>query len=173
MLLGALLVARDASAQTVVFDIDEDRAQSLGLDARGIETNLTDETSVELNLVDPDGYLARFARAAAIAAKGMGVDYASHPKKFVVGASVGTAVSGIPLAFERDEDELPESGFAFMTSIHAGLNLGSFDAREQVIDRFTIYGSGMGFHAPSDFAFQATMYNLGLHVQIDAIRPVS
>src|SRR5687768_5197598 len=125
MLVGWMLVPPTASAQTIAFDLDEDRAQTLGLEARGIDSELTERAEVELHLVDPDGYLARFARAAAISSKGMGVDYASHPKLFTVGAALGSAVSGIPPAFRRNEDELPESGFAFMASIHAGLNFGA------------------------------------------------
>jgi hypothetical protein len=171
MIVGLVLSAA-SFAQTITFDVDEDRVQALGLDPQGLSRGLTGTAEVDLNLVDPDGYLARFARAAAVASKGMGVDYATQPKLFTVGAAVGSAVSGISPAYSRDEDELPESGFAAMASIHAGLNLGSFDKREQLLDRFRIYVSGLGFRAPNDFVFQAKMFNLGLHLQIDAMKPI-
>ena len=172
MLAGWLLIPTTASAQTVTFDLDEDRAQALGIGDR-IESELTDAAEVELHVIDLDDYLAEFARAAALSSKGMGVDYVSHPKWFTVGAALGSAVSGLSPDLVRDEGSLPDSGFAFMAAVHVGVNLGAFDARDQVSDRFRVFASGLGFRTPSEAAFQAKMWNLGLHLQVDAIRPVT
>src|SRR5678815_926151 len=126
MMLAGLVLIPTAFAQTVAFDLNTDRARELGIDEAAFNRDLSASVEKDLGLVDPSGYLHRFARAAAVASKGMGVDYASHPKIFSVGAAVGTAVSGIPLTFERGDD-VPESGFAFQTSIYGGINLGALD----------------------------------------------
>jgi hypothetical protein len=101
----------------------------------------------------------------------MGVDYASHPKMFSAGVAVGTAVSGTPMSFDRGQD-VPEGGFAFQASIHAGMNLGALQpGDENLLDRFRIYVSGLGFRAPSDYALQANLFNFGVHPQVVLLRP--
>src|SRR5689334_6038935 len=106
-----------ADAQTVNFDLDADRAGELGIDTGAVESDLGSKIAASLGIEDPDAYLKAFANADAMAMKGMGVDYATNPKKFSIGGALGSAVSGVPLSFVREHDELPEGGFAFMASM--------------------------------------------------------
>lgn len=170
MVVLALSVA--AFGQTVVqFDIDEQRAAELGLDGAAIRDALAERINDEFNLPDIDAFLDAFARAAAMSAKGMGVDYASNADKFVVGAAMGAAVSGRPLTFDRGE-EVPESGFAAMTAIHGGLNLGVFGSGDpNFLDRIRVYASGLGFRTPSDRALRGRMLNIGFHGQLELVTP--
>jgi hypothetical protein len=126
-----------------------------------------------LNLVDPKAYMKAFANASAMALKGMGVDYASNPKKFVIGGTLGTSVSGVPLSFVRGPDELPEGGFAFMASAHAGLNVGLLIPGDNLLDKLVIYVNGMGFAPPSNREFSGSMYNIGGHAQLKLFGPVN
>src|SRR5262245_32685245 len=121
-----LALAESAFAQdaTIAFDFDEGRLSDLGIDAGDLRDGLTSQVTKDFGLVDPGALLEAFARAAAVSTKGMGVDYASNPDKFVVGAGVGAAVSQQDIAFVRGSTPVPTGGYAFMTSLYGGLNLG-------------------------------------------------
>ncbi len=162
------LLAGGALAQNVVFDLDQERAAQLGLDTADLEAQLGGAIDDQLNLTDPSTYLAHYANAAAMSTKGMGVDYASNPKKFSAGLSIGSAVSGVPISFSRGPENLPEGGYAFMAALHAGVNLGLLTptSDKDVLDHVRIYVSGLGFEPPASREFQASMYNVGGHLQI-------
>ncbi|MEQ1565618.1 MAG: hypothetical protein ABMA64_08270 [Myxococcota bacterium] len=160
-----------AAAQSVVFDLNDQEAQQLGLDAAQIEDELGGALGDQLNLVDTAGYLASFAGADAIALKGMGVDYASNPRKFTLGATVGSAVADVPLTFVRSPTTLPDGGYAFMASAHAGLNLGALTPSDDWLDRVIVYGNGMKFSPPGNRNFQASLYNFGGHLQVKVVGP--
>lgn len=162
-----------ASAQTVTFDLDDSQTQALGVDTTSVEDGLEGQINDQLNLVDPTGYMEGFANASAMALKGMGVDYATNPKKFSIGGTLGTSVSGIPLTFGRGKTELPEGGFAFMASAYAGLNVGMLVPGDNFADRLMFYVNGMAFAPPGNREFQGSMFNLGAHAQVKLIGPVN
>ena len=85
-----------AQAQTVVVEIDQAKAQALGLDPDAMQSELEGVIADQLYTDDNGWYMEKYANASAMAIKGMGVDYASNPKTFVLGVSVGPAVSGVP-----------------------------------------------------------------------------
>jgi hypothetical protein len=158
----------------VNFDLDDQRAQELGIDAGGIESQLGGRISEDLGLADPAGYLSSFANADAMAMKGMGVDYATNPKKFSVGGALGSAVSGVPLSFARGQEELPEGGFAFMASVYGGINLGMLvPGKDGLLNRISLYVNGLAFSPPGNREFRASMYNFGAHAQLKLIGPVN
>lgn len=169
----AALAAPGAHAQTVTFDLDAAKAQQYGLDTADIESTLGAAIGDQLNLVDPTTYLSHFADAAAVATKGMGVDYASNFEKFSVGGTLGTGVAGVPLSFARGQEELPEGGFSFMAALHAGVNLGVLTPGEKgPLEHVRLFVSGLGFNPPSSREFRGSMYNFGVHGQIKLFGPV-
>jgi hypothetical protein len=165
-------VAAPSLAQTVTFDLDEEMAQEIGIPTADLERQVGGAISRELNLLDPDSYLSAFANADAMAIKGMGVDYASNPKKFSIGGAVGSAVSNVPLSFSRGREELPEGGYAFMASVYAGVNLGGLSPGEGALDRVMLYVNGLAFQPPGGREFRGSMYNFGAHLQVKAVGPV-
>jgi hypothetical protein len=95
------------------------------------------------------------------------VDYASNPKKFVVGGSVGPAVSGVPFSLDRAPDSLPEGGYAFMASAMAGVNLGVFTPGDKgPLDHVVLYASGFYLKPGGQKQFDAEVQNFGVHAQI-------
>src|SRR5688572_4553166 len=173
MVHAVALLAGTVHAQEVSFDLDEARAQQIGIDPAELEAQIGGAITEELNLADPDSYLGYFANAAAMATKGMGVDYASNPKKFSGGLAFGTAVSGVPLSFARGPEELPEGGYAFMMALHAGVNLGVLTPGDKgPLEHVLLYVSGLGFSPPSAREFKGTMYNFGVHGQIKLFGPI-
>lgn len=164
-----------ALAQTVTFEFDKKKAEALGFDKQELatlESDLSSLISDQLKTDAPDAYMEQFAEADAIALKGMGVDYASNPKRFVVGGTLGTGVSGIPLTFSRG-DALPEGGFAFMASLHAGVNLGMIvPGEDDLFDRFLVYVNGMALQSPKNDVFAGNLYNVGVHGQVKLIGPM-
>jgi hypothetical protein len=169
----ALSALAHAQSATVTWDFDEDRLRDLGIDPSELSGGLSGTADEQLKLAQPGAFLDRFARAAALSTKGMGVDYASNAEKFVVGAAMGAAVSGAPLAFTRGQSDVPESGYAFMTSIHAGLNLGVFGSGDpNFADRIRLYVSGLGFRTPDEYALRGRMANVAGHGQVEIVQPI-
>ena len=173
-MLHALALTGLAQAQDISFDLDDAKAQQLGIDTGDLEARVGGAIRDQLNLSDPDTYLGSFANATLMSTKGMGVDYASNPKKFSVGGTLGTAVSGVPLSFARGPEELPEGGYAFMASLYGGVNLGVLTPGDEgPLEHVLLYVNGLGFSPPSSREFQASMYNFGAHAQIKLGGPVS
>lgn len=165
-------VVAPSMAQTVTFDLDEERAAELGIDTTAYERDFGEAIRKQLNLEDPNSYLSSFANADAMALKGMGVDYASNPKKFSVGGSLGSAVADVPFSFSRGAGNLPEGGYAFMASLYAGLNLGALSPGDGALDRMVLYVNGLTFQPPGGREFKGSMYNFGAHLQVKPIGPI-
>lgn len=173
-MLLALALTPFAAAQEITFDLDQAQADQMGIDTADLEAQVGGAIQDQLNLSDPNSYLGFFANAAVMSTKGMGVDYASNPKKFSVGGTLGTAVSGVPLSFSRGAEDLPEGGYAFMTSLYAGVNLGLLTPGDKgPLEHVLLYVNGLGFNPPSSREFQASMYNFGAHAQIKLGGPVN
>ncbi len=174
-IVGALALGLSpaAFAQDLVLDIDPAKANKLGIDLAPLEQELEAQAGEALNLADPQTFIDSMANANGIANKGMGVDYASNMKAFVIGGSFGSSVHASGFRFNRSEEYLPPGGFAFMISAMAGVNLGVLDGgADTFLDRVRVYGNGMALDLPSDREFGGEMYNIGVHVQLKLVNPM-
>jgi hypothetical protein len=90
--LMGLLCGSEAAAQELVVETN-DNAQQLGIDSAALSAEMSSAISSEMHLEEQEDFLGWMANANAMAIKGMGVDYASNPNKFVVGAGIGTGVT--------------------------------------------------------------------------------
>ena len=142
------------------------------VDEAALQAQLSGVISDDLRLSSEQTFPTQMAEATAFSTKGMGVDYASSPQKFVFGASVGSAVNGAGFAFGRGEDMLPTGGFAFALSAMAGVNLGFAAPEDSPARRFMLYGNGMTGRTTRE-PFGADFTNLGVHLQIALVKPVS
>ena len=125
-----------------------------------------------LKLGTLEEFLRQMANANAIATRGMGVDYASNFKRFVVGAGIGTGVNGVGASLTRGDSGLPEGGFAFQMTVMGGLNLGMFNkADDSFADRVAVFGNGLIMVAPESDGFGGTTKNMGAHIQIKPVLP--
>ncbi len=165
-LLAGLLLSAPALAQDIVIDVDEQKAQQFGIDVAQVESSMEAQASEALNLVDPEAFMDSMAAAAGIAGKGMGVDYASNPQKFVFGGGLGASTHSSGFAFGRGDGVMPENGFATMLSLMGGINLGIASGKKSFLRRTLIYVNGMALNMPSDREFGGSMYNVGAHLQI-------
>jgi hypothetical protein len=164
-----MLAPSQAHAQSIVVNIDETQAEQYGLDASGLESNLNSTVSDQLNIGEQAAFLTGMANAAALATKGMGVDYASNPKRVVFGGSFGTAVNGVGASFKRGEYAVPEGGFSLQASLMAGINLG-FGNEDSALSRFRLYANGLALGTSGD-SFNASVYNYGAHLQVQLLKP--
>ena len=160
-----------AAAQEVVVNIDQDVADTFGIDSTEASDGITSSINEGLNLVDQEAFLQSMANAAAMSSKGMGVDYASNIKRFMFGASFGSAVNSAGFSFGRGGRELPEDGFSFQVSAMAGLNLG-FSNPDGFLGRVKLYANGMQLSTGGD-SFNGTLTNLGGHLQLQLAKPRS
>lgn len=159
-----------AFAQEITFDFDEASLEQAGLAPEDVEGPLEGAVTEDLHLVDQTTYLGHMAAAAALSSHGMGVDYASNPQRFVVGGSVGSAVSGAGAQFGRGDETLPEGGFAFQVSGMAGVNLGALADDDSFWRRFVVYGNGMALNTRND-TFAGRLENYGAHLQVQLVKP--
>jgi hypothetical protein len=178
-LLGPLLFSGAVHAQTLTLKLEPEATGLLGLDEQTIKIELEGALDGELKLDQQQAFLEQMARATAISTKGIGVDYASNFKKFVVGGAVGSGAAGMGASFGKGEgggkkggNGLPEGGFAASVSLMVGINLGMFSDGEGAASRFRIYVNGMSMPLPSGTPFTGRMTNFGGHVQVKPIGEV-
>ena len=178
--LGALMTPSFALAQTLTtsFDLDGAALDQVGLQGDDVEQALGGTIEQDLRL-GVEGYLAQMAEAAAFSTKGMGVDYASNPKKVVLGVGFGVAattedgLNGLRGAYNREDELLPTAGFATQASLMGGVNLGFLKPGDDgLLDRFTVYGNLLYARPSTEEEFQATFSNFGVHVQAAVLKPV-
>lgn len=170
MFLITAALSPAAMAQSITINVDPDLAAQAGLDAPTVEADLKDIGRGDLQLEDLSGFMSQMANAAVLSTKGMGVDYATNPQRFVVGGSVGSAVSGAGVQLGRGGKTVPEGGFAFQVTGMAGVNLGVFAEDESALRRVMVYANGMMLTTAMD-PFEGTLINAGGHVAVQLVRP--
>ena len=170
LILVATTLSSTASAQSITVHVDPDLAAQAGLDAPTVEADLKDVGRGDLQLADLSGYMSQMANAAVLSTKGMGVDYATNPQRFVVGGSVGSAVSGAGVQLGRGGKTVPEGGFAFQVTGMAGVNLGVLADDDSPLRRFVLTANGMMLTTAMD-PFEGTLVNAGAHLTVQLVRP--
>jgi len=161
---AAFFVATPAAAQELQYRITDPST-----DASIIADSLNTLVDEQLKLGDQTEFLEQMASATALSARGMGVDYASSPQRFVVGGSIGSALNGSGAGFGYGTGLLPSGGFAFQAAAMAGMNLGAFSDDKSPLRRFLIYGHGMAANGSRD-PFSARAVNGGGHVQVQLLK---
>ena len=158
-----------AAAQELQIEFDRAAAQDAGVDPDEAEAQLRASADTTLKVADQQAFLEQMAHATALSTRGMGVDYASNPQKFVFGMSFGSAVSGAGAQFARGGVDLPEGGFAGGLSAMAGINLGVGAEEDSFARRLRLYANGF-YARPSYAPFRGTVVNFGGHLQVQLLR---
>lgn len=172
LLIGVTAGVRDAHAVQVNVNIDPgagaDLVTLLGIDLDAIEAQLATEVKRAFNAATPRApqeYLRSLADAQAFSNKGLGVDYASSPESFVLGAAVGVSLSlGDRGLGEIDADQ-PVAGVAPNMTVMAGLNFDMIG-----LPWLTVYGNFFYL----DYQYEqltAEVRNFGLHAQLSIFKP--
>lgn len=167
----AALIPSVAGAQTLELTLTQ-QALDAGLDEAAMEESLNDAIGEALKLgtqSQHDAFIDSMIEAAAISARGLGVDYASNIEKVVVGGAIGSGVHESGFTFGRGKDLLPKGGFGAQISLMTGVNLGMGGEEHKAADRFRIYVNGLAMRLPSDRNFGGQMANAGGHLQIKLI----
>jgi hypothetical protein len=159
-----------ALAQQVKVQVDPQLAAQAGVDAAEVQQLVSDTVDGTLHIEGHEEFLTRMANANALSTKGMGVDYASNPQRFVVGASFGSSENGMAPSLTWGPEQLPEGGYSVQLSLMAALNLGFLSGDGSVLRRFVLSVNGMALKGKTG-VFEAEMQNLGAHLQVKMIRP--
>jgi len=160
-----LVLISAALAQDITVNVQEHP----GIDAESFEADLSSTIEDELRLLDQGEYLQDMATAALMSSKGMGVDYASNPERFVLGGSVGASASS-GLRIGETEQALPQGGVAVQATAMAGLNLGAFAPDDSPARRFVVYANGMAADRTGD-QYESEFMNAGGHIQVKLVTP--
>ncbi|MFT4624644.1 MAG: hypothetical protein ACI8PZ_003303 [Myxococcota bacterium] len=169
--LATLAWASTAAAQQLTYTFDEAAMQSVGLDSAQIEADLNGALEGAFDFGTQQAFLDSMAAAAALSAKGAGVDYATSPKRLIFGGGIGASTAGAGASFGSKPDDsatipLPENGVSVQITLMAGLNLGILNASEDsALDRLHIFVNGMSAPLPNGSPFGGNMYNIGAHAQ--------
>jgi hypothetical protein len=156
-----------ATARAAEIDLDDAAVKDAGLDPATVRNDLGASIDEGLRIVDQKGFLAGMANAAAISARGMGVDYGLDVKTFVVGAAIGSGVADSGTLLGRgDEQPLPVGGFSGQLSVMAGICPGGFVPGDGILDHVRIFVNGMALRMPSGQPFGGSLQNIGGHVQV-------
>ncbi len=172
--LAALGWAGTAQAQTLTYTFDDAAMSAAGVDSAAIESDLDGALAGAFDFSSQQQFLDSMAAAATIANKGSGVDYATAPKRFIFGGSLGAGTEGAGAAFGGKPDDsaavpLPENGVSVQISLMAGLNLGIATPGENFLDRLRVFVNGMSAPLPNGSPFGGNMYNVGAHLQFKMI----
>lgn len=169
-------LAREAAAQEIEvrFDIDPSRAEQYGIDPAALQGRLDAELRTQLRFAEIGHFMDAMADAAAVSSKGMGVDYASNVRSFVVGAAVGSGAQDSGVRIGRGSDALPVAGFAAQLSLMAGFNLGALAGADEgdFSRRVIVYLNGMSLRMPGSAPFVGSMHQFGAHAQVHLLEPV-
>ena len=167
--LAGWVLLSSAHAQDINVLLDPTFSETTGLNENTVRGELHEVIEGQLNLGEQTEYLAQMSRAAAIAGRGMGVDYSVMPKRFVVGGSLGSGANGGTL-MTPGASLMPAGGFAWQLAGMAGLNLGAISTKDGFARRFVIFANGMAMTRDRD-PFTASSNNLGAHLQVRVIKP--
>lgn len=167
---GGALGSSTAAAQQVDITLDKQLASQLGLDATAIRADLSGAVNEQIHTDEIETFVGQMADANLLSTKGMGVDYASNPQRFVIGGGLGTAVNGTGVQLGRGSDGLPSGGFAFQAAVMAGLNLGAFAEDDSFFRRIVVYGNGLAANT-NGAPFTGRIENLGAHLQFQLAKP--
>jgi hypothetical protein len=148
-------------------ELDDAAIKEAGLDPAAVRSDLNTSIDEGLRVVDQQRFLRGMANAAAISARGMGVDYGLDVKTFVVGATIGSGVADAGTLLGRgEEDPLPAGGFSGQLSVMVGVCPGGFVPGDGWLDHLRVFVNGMAIRMPSGQPFSGSLRNIGGHVQL-------
>ncbi len=167
LLLALGLVSQPAAAQTnVEIDYNPEVFQlleeDLGLSADEVDELINDQLRELYGLVDVPTFLRLSANAQSMANKGLGVDYASSFDNLIIGGTVSVAVDAGDGSIEDLTDLAVPVGAGAQIALMVGY---------QVDDRLRVYLNGL-YHPLSASGLEGDFYNVGVHLQYNAVAPV-
>jgi len=162
--LGALpAVAQTANVSVNLNAAGRNAANLLGLDVGQVEGELEQQLGALFGLRDVSEFLRLSANAQSMVNKGIGVDYASNPKGFLLGVSVSGALDAGDAELDDlaniDGDRIVPVGVGAQISLMAGFNFAMLGLPE-----LTLFANGMAFPLQYD-VYQADFRNFGVHAQ--------
>ena len=168
------LAARGAQAQTSV-ELQLNPEAARVLEQQGIFTTseltriVDEELRAIYGLLDVPTFLRLSANAQGMANKGLGVDYASNPDRWIFGVSVAVAADAGDASLD-DVAAFADGNTDVAVPISAGAQIGLM-VGYKATDRLTVFANGMYY--PLDAGdFDGTFYNAGVHLQYKAIPPI-
>lgn len=169
-LLLALAIATRAAHAGVTVRIDpgpgKQFADQLGIDLSSVEAQLRTELDRLFQVVRLKDYLRSFGDAQAFTTRGLGVDYAGHPKLLMVGVAANVSINAEKAFVPEDlKSRPPVGGLSTALTVMAGLNLGWLGLRP-----VTLFANGFK-HRSTLGDFAAELENFGFHAQLKLFGP--
>ncbi|MFN8370441.1 MAG: hypothetical protein U0T83_07430 [Bacteriovoracaceae bacterium] len=129
---------------------------------------------------DTNNYAKGMADSGVMAAKGLGVDYATHPDLVILGAGVGVAGdlggSSLSNVMNGTVKSTQIRGVGIQASLMAGVNLGYFTDAELGpihLNKLKVFTNFLTKDLPSSGGLKGDMTDFGLHFQYDFFEEVS
>jgi hypothetical protein len=158
------VAAGDATVTVTLSNEGRQLAQALGTSPEQMAAQIKEQVDGIYQTGNVEGFLRAFTDATSFSARGIGVDYASAPKGFLVGIAANVAAAGNG---DIRNDEHPTAGLAANVAIMGGLNLSKWGA-----PKWTLYGNGFYRGGAAD-RLDGTIVSAGAHVQYRLAEPTS
>ena len=140
--------------------------QSLGLTSTQVQELVEDELRALYGLVDVPTFLRLSANAQSMTNRGLGVDYASDFEDLIIGVAATAAIDAGD-SDVADFRALADGDTAREVPVSAGAQVGLM-VGYRVLDFLEVYVNGLYY--PLDIGdFRGTFYNVGAHVQYQAL----
>jgi len=167
LVAGAPFAAYAAGEVTISLNPDAQRfANQAGISQSALEMQITQETERLFQTIALKDYVRSFADAQAFTTRGLGVDYAAHPRLFMLGVAANVSINAED-GFKPSESRgrPPIGSLAPNFTVMGGVNLGVLGLRP-----VTLFGNY--FKAKGDFEeFKSDLQNWGAHVQVKLFGP--
>lgn len=163
-LLALPVVAHAQSAVTVMLTPQGDAvAGAAGLTPMDLANRIKSQVDAAYDTANVSSFLRSFGDATSFAQRGLGVDYMSLPKNFMIGLGVQV---GVTSADELDYKQRPTEGRgAVNASLMVGLNLADWKA-----PRWTLFANGF-YEKGTTASLDGTITTAGFHVQYRLVEP--
>jgi hypothetical protein len=164
---GVTSLASTAAAVDLTLTLDRDAdafAQQLGLDVPKLRTALEDELRRYYQLYRVGDFLKEFGDGQSFTNRGLGVDYASDFKLFMVGVAANLAFNR-DSAFQQAASPFVDFGRGLNMTVMAGVNLEALGLGPiSLYTNYFVLQHKIG-------AFQTRTSNFGLHLQAQFLKP--
>jgi hypothetical protein len=138
-------------------------AQAMGISPADLAAQVKTRVDDAYHTAQINDFLKEFTNATSFSQRGIGVDYSSAPRGFLVGLASNLALAGDPDIHDHDH---PTGGLAVNFSVLLGMNLSEWKH-----DRWTVFANGF-YQSASLGDLDGSITSAGAHVQYNLLQPL-
>ena len=164
-LVSSLGIAHADTTVTVTLSNEgQQLAQAMGVSPAELAMQVKSKIDEAYQTARINGFLKEFTDATSFSQRGIGVDYSSAPKDFMVGLAANVAIAGNPDVLDSQHIT---GGLAANFSLMLGMNLSQWDHK-----KWTVFANGF-YQEASLGDLQGSITSFGAHAQYNLVEPAA